>query len=330
MTGRRVALTSARGALVLALAVVLTACSGGGEADPSPTASGPEVGEVVPLAESDLGGGATIEVAMPDGDYVLTTVDVVTAVGEDDDEVTAAEGTAIVTVQVENLGNGYPFGNDAPETAFHVEAGGEMHPFDRVTAWAGSGIVVPGDGSDAVIALTSAGHRLTFDVATGDQIDEAAQLEVSDWVGPVTDVDDPELPEELSDAPSIFGGVRSSTFFPEVGWAEEGMTWLELNEVHVTDGGWIDGEHEGEATVTAIRVTTDTGEAELDLASAETTEGLRTGTTAYTGIVAVPTGATLVALAIDLDSVITDDDGAVLFEESFTVATETTELPEWQ
>lgn len=285
---------------------------------------------MVPLAERDLGAGATIEVAMPDGDFVLTTVDVVAAVGEDDEEVVAAEGTAIVTVQVENVRVGYPFGNDAPETAFHVEAGGEMVPFDQVTAWEGVGVVVPGDGSDAVIALTSAGHRLIFDVATGDQRDEAAQLAVTDWAVPLTDDDNPELPGELSDAPSAYGGVRSSTFFPEVGWAEEGMTWLELNEVHVSDGGWIDGEHEGEATVTAIRVTTDTGEAELDLGTAVTDEGVREGTTAYSGFVAVPTGATLVALAIDIDSVITDDDGDLLLEESFTVSTVTAEFPEWR
>lgn len=230
-------------------------------------------GEPGDTRELDAGdrGGASFTVAMPDGTYTVTDVAVHSSVGPEARRLVAPEGAVIVSLDVgDSVGQShYPLGHT--RSIFQVVAGGETYSMESSGVSRGAGVVIPGDGSDAVIEVAHEGRTARFAVADGERLDEEPLYATSD-----THVADERLPQdedgkvEFVDGdygPEISARMVHHTYSSEAGWAPKGSAWLEAYFIGfsrpgmgISGEGWVDVV----GTVTSVRLIVDGTAVETD------------------------------------------------------------------
>ncbi|MGP9537372.1 hypothetical protein ACT3SP_05135 [Brachybacterium sp. AOP43-C2-M15] len=184
--------------------------------------------------------GASFTVAMPDGTYTVTGVGVHESAGPEASPLRAPEGAVVITLDVgsaERTGSGQLV---RTRTTFQVAAGGETHDLGGPVPTGGAGVVVPGDGSDAVIEVVHEGRVARFAVSDGERLDEEPLYAATD---PETIRE--ELPiEDLVDgdlwtAPEFSAELVHSTFSTMAGWAPAGSAWLEARGLGISRQGTV-------------------------------------------------------------------------------------------
>lgn len=262
LPSRRSVVTAALGLLA---GGAISGCAPSQETNPA--------GEPGATRELDAGdrGGASFTVAMPDGTYTVTDVAVHSSVGPEAWRLVAPEGAAIVSLDVgspvrEGLGL-----TGRTTSTFQVVAGGETYSVESSGVSRGAGVVVPGDGSDAVIEVAHEGRTARFAVADGERLDEEPLYATSG-----THVAHERLPQdedgtvEFVDGdygPEVDALMVHHTYSSEAGWAPKGSAWLEANSIGFSlPGMGISGEDwvDVVGTVTSVRLIVDGTAVETD------------------------------------------------------------------
>lgn len=244
-------LLSRRTVAVLALGFL----GAGSAAGCSPTAEinpPAEIGDIRTLDDPDLE-GASFAVAMPDGTYTVTGVGVRDSAGPEAHRMKAPEGAVIITLAEGNLefaGSSQPV---RTRTTFQVAAGGRTYVIDGSLTQGGTGIAVPGDGSDAVIEVLHEGRTARFAVADGARLDDETLYVTTDGthLGATLEEEDGFAYQE-GIAPEVGLSLSHTTFSTMGGWAPKGKAWLEAGGIGVSSEGEVLRGSAAVATVTTI------------------------------------------------------------------------------